>query len=172
MRRTPMNIVTDLTKIKKIAVKNEDDNWEYRAYLKGLSMTSKEIDAIVHQILAEVMAQIDCTQCGNCCKKIRPTVDEEDIRIFADGLKMTVDDFREQYLTREEDASSGMIFNDLLCPFLVDLRCGNYLNRPKECQSYPHLHKPEFTSRSISVLLNYKICPIVFNVFEQLKRDL
>jgi uncharacterized protein len=167
-----MKIITDLTRIKKIAAKKDDENWEYRSYLKGLSMPSEAVDAIVHHILAQVTAQIDCTRCGNCCNKIRPTLDEEDIRIFADGLKMTVDDFREQYLIREEDNSSIIIFNDLPCPFLVELRCRNYLNRPKECQSYPHLHKPEFTSRSISVLLNYEICPIVFNVFEQLKSEL
>jgi Fe-S-cluster containining protein len=167
-----MKIITDLTQIKKIAAKKEDENWEYRVYLKGLSMPSEEIDAIVHQILAEVTAQIDCTQCGNCCKQIRPTLDEDDIRIFADGLKMSVDDFREQYLIREEVAPSVIIFNDLPCPFLVDLSCVNYPNRPIECQSYPHLHKPEFTSRSISVLFNYEICPIVFNVFEQLKKVL
>jgi Fe-S-cluster containining protein len=167
-----MKIITDLNQIKKIAAKKEDENWKYRAYLKGLSMPSEEIDAIVHRILADVIKKIDCTQCGNCCKKIRPTLDEEDIRIFASGLKMSVDDFRDQYLAREEDAPSVIIFNDLPCPFLVDLRCVNYPNRPKECQSYPHLHKPEFTSRSISVLFNYEICPIVFNVFEQLKREL
>jgi uncharacterized protein len=167
-----MKIITDLNQIKKIAAKKEDENWEYRAYLKGLSMPSEKIDTIVHHILAEVTAQIDCTQCGNCCKQIRPTLDEEDIRIFANGLKLAVDEFREQYLTLEEDAPSVIIFNNLPCPFLVDLRCGNYPNRPKECQSYPHLHKPEFTSRSISVLFNYEICPIVFNVFEQLKKVL
>jgi Fe-S-cluster containining protein len=167
-----MKIITDLSQIKKIAAKKEDENWEYRSYLKSLSMPTEEIDAVVHHILAEVTAAIDCTQCANCCKEIRPTLDEEDIYIFADGLKLTVDEFREQYLTREEDHPSIIIFNDLPCPFLIDLRCGYYPNRPKECQSYPHLHKSEFTSRSISVLLNYEICPIVFNVFEQLKREL
>jgi uncharacterized protein len=167
-----MKIMTDLTQIKKIAAKKEDENWAYRAYLKSLSVPTEEIDAIVHHILAEVTAQIDCIQCGNCCKKIRPTLDDEDIIIFAVGLKMSVDEFRNQYLSVDEDAPSVIIFNDLPCPFLVNLRCGNYPNRPKECQSYPHLHKPEFTSRSISVLMNYEICPIVFNVFEQLKKVL
>ena len=167
-----MKMITDLTQIKKIAAKKEDENWEYRAYLKSLSMPSEEIDAIVHRILADVTAQIDCTQCGNCCMKIRPTLDEEDIRIFAGGFKNSVYDFREQYLIREDDAPSVIIFNDLPCPFLVNLRCANYPYRPKACQSYPHLHKPEFISRSISVLFNYEICPIVFNVFEQLKREL
>ena len=47
-----------------------------------------------------------------------------------------------------------------------------YAHRPKDCHSYPHLHKKEFVFRLWGVVENCSICPIVFNVYEQLKDEL
>ena len=41
------------------------------------------------------------------------------------------------------------------------------INRP-----FPHLHKEEFIFRLWGVVENCPICPIVFNVYEQLKDEL
>jgi hypothetical protein len=162
-------IITDLAFIKTKALEREDENIRFRSYLKFHELSSEEIDAIVHDILADVSLQIDCTKCGNCCKKIRPVLDDEDICIFAKGLDMPEDKFRAQYLTHEKNRRHNIIFKALPCPFLEDNKCLNYDSRPKECRSYPHLQQADFTGRLIGVLYNYEICPIVFNVFEQLK---
>jgi len=164
-----MKITMDLAYIEKMEVKKENENVEFRSYLKCHSLPSEEIDTIVHRILAEVTAQIDCTKCGNCCEKIRPTLDEEDIIIFAKGLGMPVQQFKTLFLTHEKLRKPNLIFEELPCPFLADHQCTNYDSRPKECRSYPHLHKGDFTSRLYGVLNNYGICPIVFNVYERLK---
>ncbi|MCD6223504.1 MAG: YkgJ family cysteine cluster protein [Deltaproteobacteria bacterium] len=36
------------------------------------------------------------------------------------------------------------VFNKKPCPFLKDNLCSHYTYRPKDCISYPHLHKSGF----------------------------
>ena len=166
-----MKIVTDLEYIKEKALEREKENWEFRALLKELDMAPKEIDAIVHEINDEVTSQIDCTQCANCCKQIRPVLDKDDVSKFAFGLGNEVSEFRERYLSQDTDNATKFVF-ELPCPFLANNKCSNYDCRPKDCRSYPHLHKKDFTSRLWGIIENYGICPIVFNVYEQLKTEL
>ena len=63
---------TDLSKISYWAQKREDQNYRFRTFLKGQS--ESKTDRLVHAINNEVKNQIDCTQCGNCCKVLRPSV--------------------------------------------------------------------------------------------------
>ncbi len=135
-------------------------------------MKLEKLDAIVHRINDEISSQIDCTQCGNCCKHVTPILDDDDISRFAVGLKISADELREKYLSQDKDDPTDYTFNDLPCPFLLDNICTNYEFRPKSCASYPHLHKDEFVFRLWGVVENYSFCPIVFNVYEKLKDEL
>ncbi|MBV7334442.1 hypothetical protein KFU94_40635 [Chloroflexi bacterium TSY] len=60
-----MKIVTNLNYIAQLAEEKNDENWKFRSFLKQLDMEPEELDAIVHEINADVAAQIDCTECGN-----------------------------------------------------------------------------------------------------------
>jgi len=60
----------------------------------------------------------------------------------------------------------------LYCIFLNDKSCSVYPDRPKGCRSFPHTHKHGFTSRTIGMIHNYGVCPIVYNVLERLKQAL
>ncbi|MCJ7434713.1 MAG: YkgJ family cysteine cluster protein [Anaerolineales bacterium] len=164
-----MGITTDLERIKGMAKERDDENWKFRAFLKQMDMTTKEVDAMVHAITDKVTSQIDCTECANCCKQSRPVLDKDDISKFALGLTVTVPEFQKQYLSQDEENSSKHVFNKRPCPFLKNDQCSNYDCRPKDCRSYPHLYKKDFTSRLLGVVANYEVCPIVFNVYEQLK---
>jgi Fe-S-cluster containining protein len=62
-----------------------------------------------------------------------------------------------------------MILKGKPCKFLRNKKCTIYSSRPFDCRSYPHLHKKDFTFRLFAVLNNYSVCPIVFNVYEELK---
>ena len=166
-----MKIETDLEKIKKLAKERDDENWEFRAFLKWCRIPTKTIDSIVHRIYKQVSAQIDCKTCANCCKEIGPYFTDEDIEKFSRVLGMSSSEFYQTYLT-ETDEPGEYKTQKLPCPFLKDDRCLYYSHRPESCASYPHLHKSFFTSRLISVVLNYSICPVVFNVYEQLKNEL
>jgi Fe-S-cluster containining protein len=167
-----VEIIIDLKHIEEMAKEKEEENWAFRSFLKQHDMAGKELDALVHQITDEISSQIDCTKCANCCKQIRPVLDQDDISEFASGLKMAEPEFQEIYLSPHEEISAKQVFNGLPCPFLTDNRCSNYACRPKDCRSYPHLHKEGFVTRLWGVVENYAICPIVFNVYEQLKAEL
>jgi Fe-S-cluster containining protein len=167
-----VKIEIDLQRIEALAEERKAENWEFRAFLKALDLPSADLDQLVQQIAAEVSPQIDCTQCANCCKQKQHILDEADISNFTISLKMDAPDFQAIYLAPEEVAPAKYRFDCLPCPFLQDNLCTNYAHRPQDCQSFPHLHKAGFIYYLWSVIENYGICPIVFNVYERLKAEL
>ena len=162
-------LVTDIAVLEKLAERKEEENWEYCVFFKEGSLSSKRSDTVVHRLHAEVAEQIDCTTCANCCKTVLPILDQEDLDNFAQGLGISAEELINKYLT---EADTGMTFKSTPCPFLVDNKCSNYEHRPKDCASYPHLHLPGFLRRTLGVMSNCSICPIVFNVIEALKVEL
>ena len=158
----------DLIKIKKFSQEREDENWYFRTFLKGYAI--KNLDSVVHELFRQVSEAIDCTACGNCCKKMQPILKKKDIDKLSVSLNIMPDKFITKYVNKDEDGKS--IINQLPCPFLKDNKCTQYDSRPVDCASYPHLHKKDFVFRLIGVVNNYEICPIVFNVYEALKSKL
>jgi Fe-S-cluster containining protein len=98
-------------------------------------------------------------------------LDQEDIKKFCDGFVISVSQFKKKSLKPDEEQGK-FVFKEKPCPFLKNNLCSNYSHRPKDCKSYPHLHKKEFVFRLWGVVENCSICPIVFNVYEQLKDEL
>ena len=162
---------TDLNRIKQLSEEKEDENWQFRAFLKGSDMPLQKIDRMVHRFHEQVSSQMDCTNCANCCKEIGVALDQEDIERLSKGLGVSMVQFKEQYLVQAEE-SDEFVFKERPCPLLKDNRCSYYEYRPKECRSYPHLHKNDFVFRLTGVIQNSSICPIVFNVYEYLKAEM
>lgn len=162
-----------MIKIRQIAGEKEDENWEFRAFLKGYcKLSSKKIDRITHELYKEVSAAIDCLQCGNCCRISKPILNQTDIRRLAKKLTVSAKQFRDQYLAENMEEEKGFVFKTKPCPFLENNKCAYYASRPGVCKSFPHLHKRDFIFRLMGVIDNYAICPIVFNVYERLKGEL
>lgn len=166
--RNSMHIETDLKRIRQSAEERNDENWEFRTFLKHCD--EDDIDAHVHAILREVEAQVDCAACMNCCRELRPGMSDADITRLAQALSMTTEDFRQQYVEKTE--MGEVLLRGLPCPFLKDNRCNVEAHRPDDCRGFPYLHKDGSTERLMGVVLNYAICPIVYNVCEQLKQKL
>jgi Fe-S-cluster containining protein len=158
----------DLIKIKKLARKRENENWNFRTFLKGYA--GKNLDSMVHTLFQLVSESIDCTTCGNCCKKIQPVLMQNDIHTLSKALSISPAEFKKQYLHKDQEETD--VFKQIPCPFLSDNKCIHYEARPADCKSFPHIHKKHFTSRLMDVIHNYSICPIVFNVYEELKKTL
>ncbi len=159
---------TDLKKIQELAKKREDENWEFRTFLKGYR--GGNLDSIVHELVKKYTDSIDCTACGNCCRKTHPFLKKNDIIVLSKRLKISITQFKKEYVQKDEDGDEW--FNEHPCPFLSDNKCLQYDSRPADCKSFPHIHKKHFTTRLIGVMRNYSICPIVFNVYEELKNIL
>jgi len=162
---------TDINKIRKMSKEKEDENWNFRSYLKGCDIPAKKIDSIVYELYQKVSSEIDCRTCANCCREIQPVLDQKDIERFSKCLGIPVAEFKDQYLVKDEEPGK-FVFNKKPCPFLKDNLCSHYICRPKDCKSYPHLDKSGFIFRLINMVGNCSICPIVFNVYESLKGEI
>jgi uncharacterized protein len=159
------HIQTDLSIIATFAEEKEDENYEFRSFLK--MRDEKKIDAAVHQLNNEIAPKIDCTQCGNCCKSLMISITPAERPFFAKHFNLKQDEASEKYLTQSADGDT--IMNTMPCIFLADNKCTVYEQRFTDCREFPHLHKPGFTSRLFGMLMYYGKCPIVFNVMEALK---
>lgn len=161
-------MITQITEIERLAKERENENLNFRTYLKGKD--SNYIDHLVKELNRYFTEEIDCTKCGNCCTKLKPILAESDIDRLVKVNKMSRTKFKKEYV--EMDKEGDMLFKNLPCSFYKNKKCTIYNYRPSDCQEYPHLHKPEFTSRLFGILENYAVCPIVFNVVEALKERL
>jgi Fe-S-cluster containining protein len=158
-------MILDLDTIKRLGEKNHHDNFRFRSFLK--SKDFKRLDNTVHALFDFYSSNIDCTKCGNCCAVLKPMIHSKDIKALAQLTDQSSHDFKIGFIEKDEDGD--MHFKSLPCPFLLDKKCTVYDSRPDDCKSYPHLHKKEFLSRLFGVIDNYSNCPIVFNVYEELK---
>ena len=155
---------TDLDTIRTLARERESENFAFVAFLKAC--IDSRVDAVVGEVQREVSAAIDCRQCANCCRRVRPVFDLEDLVRFSAGISQSPDRFKERYFVPGKDR---LLFKAPPCPFLSGNLCANYAHRPKTCSAYPHLHEADFSYRLTAVIDHLSICPIIFNVFERLK---
>jgi len=161
---------TDLKRIKRLAEEKEEENWDFRYFLKSCSSSPEEIDKIVQRIYRKAAAAIDCKACGNCCREVRLEVDREDIGRLAKAVNLTEQDFIDKYLVKYE-MSDKFVSRDKPCPFLNGNLCSHYESRAKGCRSYPYLDREGFVFRLLNIVTNVPVCPIIYNVFEYLKKE-
>lgn len=162
------DLVTDLDIIKRLALEREKENLRFRHYLKFKSKWSdRRLDELVHQLAREISARIDCTQCANCCRVMGPGVTPADIKRLAGHLAISLEQFEQRYVSRDESGEKWM--HQLPCLFLQGKLCSVYDLRPEECRGFPHLQRKDFRARTLQVIINAEDCPIVFNLLEKLK---
>jgi len=128
---------------------------------------SEKIDKIVHRLNQKYSSAIDCIVCANCCMVLQTLIAKKDIKRITRSLNTSAEEFTKEYI--KTNMEGDQVFKNLPCWFLENNKCVIYPNRPFECRSYPHLHKKDFTFRLLGVIGNYAVCPIVFNVYEELK---
>jgi uncharacterized protein len=160
--------IKDLDLIERHSRKNEDINWRFRSYLK--IQDGRRIDRVVKPIYEDVIKEINCLECGNCCRKLMPVLNTPDIARLMKFLNLDEGGFLENYTQVNEFNEINLKGNP--CIFLQGNACEIYNIRPDDCRSFPHVHKKEFTTRMIGVIEFAAICPIVFNVLEELKTSL
>jgi len=72
-----MRLERDPERVKQFADQRQDANWAFRCFLKRSPLSSRSIDSIVHKHYRAVAAEIDCRQCADCCKAVRPLLRTE-----------------------------------------------------------------------------------------------
>lgn len=129
----------------------------------------KKLDDVVHDLHDEAFEKFDCLDCANCCKTIGPRLYDKDIERLSKHLKIKTSDFMNQYILTDEDGD--YVFKDHPCPFLMhDNYCMVYENRPKACREYPHTDRKRFFQVLPLSHKNGETCPVVFDIFEELKK--
>ena len=157
--------IVHLSQIPAIAADKELENLQFRDFLKTID--SATIDAFVFELNTAIEPQVNCTDCGNCCKTLMINVTEPEADHLAQHLQQSRTEFDEQFL--EKGSNGMMLINTIPCPFLAENKCTVYEQRFAGCREFPGLDVPNFTKRLFTVFMHYSRCPIIFNVVEALK---
>jgi uncharacterized protein len=142
---------------------------ETSSFLKKLKKKkTKNLDVVVSGLHMEAFSKFSCLDCANCCKTIGPRLIEKDIERLAKFLKTKVSDIVGQYVEIDED--NDYIFKSHPCPFLLPNNyCSVYEARPKACREYPHTDRKRFYQILDLSFKNCETCPVVYEIFEELK---
>ena len=162
-----MRLEKDINMIGQIAAEKEEENDVFRDFL--LTCDSHEIDKTVQDLYGSIAPEIDCTQCGNCCRSLMINVNDKDITRLSAHLQIDSKEAKNKYI--EQGIGEECIIKQIPCFFLDINKCTVYESRFNSCRDFPHLDKDGFTLRLFSIMMNYRICPIIFNVVETLKKE-
>jgi len=156
--------------LEKLQSKAHSDYKSTKKILDGLGkIKPHRLDHLMQRYHELEFEKIDCLECANCCKTISPAMNDSDVRRLASKLKMKDSDFIDNYLLRDKDGD--YVFKTAPCPFLKeDNRCEIYPSRPKACREYPHTDRKRFYQILDLTAKNSKVCPLVFNIVEQIKK--
>lgn len=170
-------LITDLQKIRRVARRNSQRNKDFGNFLNEvysqqvLAGTDEEWLQFFKQQQREIAEQIDCLQCANCCQRLDIVIVQEDIFCLSEGIGISIENFIHQYVQRKRyfDGEDEYELREKPCPFLNNRECLYYQFRPQICRRYPEDYT-SFFSWLFVMFVNYEICPIIFNLFEQIKQ--
>ena len=138
---------------------------------KTIKENPKGINVLTAELNRQVWEEIDCTTCGNCCKKMTPTFTKTDIKRISTHLRMSPRQFIDKWLSTSGDDYVNV---NQPCQFL-DLKtnlCSIYEVRPVDCSGFPHLSKKPFASFAHIHNQNINYCPATYSFMEKLKLSL
>jgi Fe-S-cluster containining protein len=163
MKISPQSI--NLLKLQ--AARKRKENTVFFKQITGKS--PGKVDETFHALHKEVFEEVNCLDCGNCCKSLGPRVTDADIRRISSALKMKPADLTSKYLRLDED--NDYVFSSMPCPFLdQDNYCKIYENRPRACRDYPHTDRRRMIQILDITLKNTSTCPAVFEIVERMKK--
>lgn len=161
-----MNLIHTPEELSASLANKAVENIFFKDYLAKLSVS--KLDPIVEELNTEVSAAVDCTQCGNCCKRLEPGLEQEEIEVLAKQREMEPEDFKRKFIGYD---GQSHFLKAKPCMFLNEKVCSIYEYRPGSCAGYPHLDV-KGAIRNTHIWSSYSMCPIVFNVIEGLKKRL
>lgn len=155
--------INSVEELEEKASSKAIENIFFKKHLRNYS--SEKIDELVHQLDKELTPQIDCTKCGNCCKKLEPELSSDEIKKLAMVKNESPEEFKIKYVLHD---GKSHFLKTKPCMFLNECKCSIYSSRLQACAGFPHLDLKDFKYRS-NFWSNYSLCPIVLNVIESLK---
>mgnify|MGYP005694825553 FL=1 len=145
---------------------------ENKKFFRDLKkINSKKLDQTIHSLHNNEFECADCLKCANCCKTTGPLFTDKDISRISKFLKIKPSLFTDKFLRVDED--HDYVLKTLPCSFLLeDNRCSIYDVRPKACREFPHTDRIKQKQLLSLTQKNTEVCPAVFNIIENLKKEL
>jgi Fe-S-cluster containining protein len=161
-------VLTDLVQIRRLGEKKRAENEALRKHLKRHGYVERRM----RRIAEEIQDEIDCTECGNCCRVATTTLLERDVEHLAKFLRISPQRFLNDYCDRSGE--EGLILkrtDEKGCIFLDGNLCTVYEARPATCENFPHLVRGagSLDSRMWQMIDRASYCPIVYNTLEAFK---
>ncbi len=128
-------MLTDLVQIRRLGQQKREENARFRAYLKS----HRHSDRRLRRFGEEIEAQIDCTQCANCCRVSEVGITERDIEKLAKFLGVTKEEFLRDSTQQDEAGEHDLEKTEAGCVFLKGNLCSVYEARPQNCANFPHV---------------------------------
>lgn len=154
--------------LESLAKEKLDENFKFRAYLKNHA-DQEELDAQFKQLHEKYFAMYDCSKCRNCCIKLKGTIPEDDLKRDAEYLKVTVNEFKNKYLS-DKPSNHEYDIKNCPCDFFDGKECVLGDCMPEACKAYPHTNKDNRLESMWSIVDNASICPVVYEIIEELKK--
>ena len=158
------------SKINAIAAKYEDENYDFRRFLKERA-NRKTLDAQFLKLHNELFAGHDCCKCNNCCRAYDVVLDNNDIKRISQHLGQTKDEFMREHLEKSEYDPDCYKINKQPCTFLcADGKCSINEVKPAECKGFPFTDHPDRLSSMLGIVSFAEECPVVFEILQRLKK--
>lgn len=153
--------------IKLLAFKNKKENATF--FRQVAAKPPGKVDEAFQNLHEQVFSEVNCLDCGNCCKSLGPKLNTTDIRRISSVLRIKATEFEQKYLRTDED--DDFVFSTMPCVFLnEDNSCKIYEDRPRACREYPHTDQRKMHQVLDITLKNISVCPAVFEIVERLKK--
>src|SRR5277367_2768741 len=94
-------MITDLVQIRRMGEQNREENFRFRRYIKSHNFVERRF----RKAAEEIEDQIDCRQCGECCRVGEVELKERDIEKLARFLRISAQQFLDQYTMEGEDGN-------------------------------------------------------------------
>lgn len=154
-------------KLKYWANKKEKENYRFRTFLK-INAEPDKLDEQFKQLHKKYFAEYDCSSCRNCCKEYCGTIPNEDVEADAEFLGLDKSDFIMKYLV-DEPNNEGYNTRNKPCDFLQNNVCILEEHKPDSCKNYPYTDREDRIGSLLSIIDNTSICPVVYEIMEDLK---
>ena len=163
-------IITDLDEVLRLAFEKRETFDAMREALEfDGTLSDGDLDAMVEEIAAPIIAAIDCKQCANCCRSLDVCLVPTDLDGLSTALHIPIEDVVVHYVDEEAAQVHGewAIIKTKPCPMLAGNLCSIYEHRPHACRIYPKF-TPDFRYNQEDMIAGSYYCPIILNTLSQL----
>ena len=141
-----------------------DNNYRFRRFLKTHA-DEKELDRQFKMLHNKYFKDFDCKSCRNCCRELGISTTEEEIEEFSKYYNFDINKIKEKL------NQNYFKYDAQPCPFLKkDNTCTIEKCKPRTCKEYPYTNKEERLESLLTIMNNTLICPVVYEIVEELKR--